>query len=975
MPTPDRHADRLRLLADVIAHDGRAFVDRVQRALRLATDLLGYDIGLLSHIVDADYTIVAAHAPGTEIAPGTVFDLGDTYCSLTLARGDLLEIAQAAGSEYDGHPCHREFGLESYLGVPIRVDGAVWGTLNFSAPQPLAAPLEAADHDLARLFAVWIGGVLEREARDRRIADEAGRLASVVDQAPLVVYRLDADGRFTMTEGAGLRALNQTPGQIVGASVFDLLPPDDVSVAAVRRILAGEPQSWEARLGGTVFANQARPVRAADGSVGGIVGVATDVTAQADARRGLAASEARHRALSEATFEGIVYSVDGVVIDANTQAARLFGFAKGDDLVGRGAEAFVADDWQSIVAEAIATDRAEAYECVCVRADGTRFWAEVQGRRAEHEGRAVRVTAIRDVTARKEADEKRRFQADVLAHVSDAVVALDLEGRITYWNRGAEELHGHRGDEVLGRALADVVHYALPDDDPSVHDDNVTPEAALRSEAARNGELVYVAPDGRERFVSVSTSVLSDEAGHPIGLLAVSRDVTARRRMSARLRHQATHDALTELPNRTLFRERIEQAIADGAPFAVMFVDLDRFKVVNDSLGHDAGDRLLREVAARLRATLRASDAVVARLGGDEFGVVAPTTDAPALAQTLLDALAQPLDLGPRTVSPGASVGVVADGQAYDAPGALLRDADTAMYAAKRAGRGQFALFAPAMHREAALRFGLEQDLRYAAARGQIVPYFQPVVDLATGRVAGFEALARWHHPELGQLAPDQFLPLAEELGLLADLDRWILDRTCETVATWGGEAVDALSYVSVNCSDRTFLAPDLAAHARAAADAAGLPPDRLVLELTERALIDVEAARHVVDAAHRYGLRLAIDDFGAGFSSLGLLHALPVDALKIDRSFVADLDASGSARALVRAVVGLSGDLGMTSIAEGVETPGQLRAVREAGATYGQGFLFAHALPADEARALLASPPWTEAWPDWIAGQGVESL
>ncbi|WP_412068186.1 EAL domain-containing protein [Rubrivirga sp. IMCC43871] len=972
MPPPDRHAERLRLLADVIAHDGSAFVDRVQRALRLATDLLGYDIGLLSHIVGTRYTVAAAHAPETGIEPGTVFDLGDTFCSLTLARGDLLEIVRATGSEVEAHPCHREFGLESYLGVPIRVDGAVWGTLNFSSAEPLAIPLEAADHDLARLFAVWIGGVLEREDRDRRIAHEAGRLASVVDQAPLIVYGIDADGRFTMSEGAGLRTLGLDASEVIGRSVYDVFGVE--AAAPIRRVLAGEPQSWDATVCGVVFASQARPVRGADGSVTGLVGVAVDVSEQAEARRALAASEARHRALAEATFEGIVYSIDGVVVDGNQQAALLFGFEKGADLVGLGATTFVAQEWHESVASAIATDRAEAYECVCIRADGSRFWAEVQGRRAEHEGRAVRVTAIRDVTARKEADEKRRFQADVLAHVSDAVVAIDLAGRITYWNQGAEELHGHRADGVLGRALADVVHYALPDDQSSVADD-LTPEAALRSEAARNGELVYVAPDGRERFVSVSTSVLTDEAGSPRGLLAVSRDVTARRRMSARLRHQATHDALTELPNRTLFRDRIERAISAGAPFAVMFIDLDRFKVVNDSLGHEAGDRLLREVAARLRAALAASDAVVARLGGDEFGVVTATTDAPALAQTLLDALARPLDLGARTVAPGASIGVVADAQDYDAPGALLRDADTAMYAAKRAGRGQFAVFAPAMHREAALRFGLEHDLRFAAARGQIVPYFQPVVDLATGSVAGFEALARWHHPDLGPLAPSLFMPLAEELGLVSDLDRWILDRTCEAVANWGGEAVDALSYVSVNCSDRTFLAPDLAAHARAAADAAGLPPDRLVLELTERALIDVDAAREVVDAAHHHGLRLAIDDFGAGYSSLGLLHALPVDALKIDRSFVSDLDDSPSARALVRAVVGLSNDLGMISVAEGVETPGQLRALRAAGATHGQGFLFAHALPADDARALLASPSWAEDWEGWVAGGAVESL
>ena len=961
---PAPQADRLRLLASIIADDG-PFAARVQNALREAAGMMGYDIGLLSHVAGDDYTVIVAHAPGTEIVPGSVFPVTDTYCVTTLETGGMLEIPHADDSDFRTHPCHQVFGLESYVGIPVRVDGADWGTLNFSSPAPRAERLSESDRDLIRLLAVWVGGVLERETRDRRIAEEAGRLAAVVDQAPIIVYGINARGEFTLSEGAGLAAIGLEPGQVVGQSVFELYAQDPISLDAIGRVLNGDVASWEVDQGDVVFSSQARPVRGPSGEVTGLIGVSFDVTAEAESRRALAESETRLRVLSTSTYEGIAFSEGGVVFDGNEQFARLFGYANIREVVGQQPADLVADEYLDLVETMVREGRTNPYEAVCVRADGTRFWAEIQGQPTPYDGRTVRMTAVRDITARKRAEEQRRFQADVLAHVSDAVVALDLDGRITYWNDGATALHGQTSDEVLGRQLEDVVRYIVPEHS----DDERSAEQALRSEAARSGELVFIGPGGERRFVSVSSSLLLDDAGAERGLLAVSRDVTAQREMSAELRHQATHDALTGLPNRTLFRDRISAALEQGEPFAVLFVDLDRFKVVNDSLGHDAGDTLLKTVALRLRGALGAvPDAVVARLGGDEFGILAPNEGITPqdIGQVVLDALAPALDLGPRAVSPAASVGVVAHAEAYDAPEAILRDADTAMYTAKHQGRGRLALFTAEMHRQAALRFQMEHDLPYAAGRDQLRLYLQPIVDLATGTVAGFEALVRWHHPEMGLLTPGHFLPLAEELGLVVDLDRWILDAACAEVAGWGAEALDALSILSVNCSDRTFLGPDLADHARAAADLAGLPPGCLVLELTERALVDFDPARDVVEAAQRNGLQVAVDDFGAGYSSLGLLHALPVDGVKIDRSFVWDLEGSRRARAIVRGVVGLSEELGMRAIGEGVETPGQLRALRDAGARFAQGFLFAKPVPASQARAMLAEAPWAGSWDAW---------
>ena len=959
-------AAHLRLLATIIVGDG-PFVDRVQRALELGAQLMGFEIGLLSHVAGDNYLVSVAHAPDTEITPGTSFDLSQTFCELTLDCGDLLEIQNAENSPHRLHPCHTVFGLESYVGVPVCIDGQAWGTLNFSSSRPLAAPLTEGDHDLVRLLGVWIGGVLERDTRDQRIVQEAGRLHAVVDQAPIVVYGLDSEGVFTLSEGAGLVGLGLEPGEVVGQSVYDLYAGDTATIASIRRVLGGEALSWETVLGTAAYVTQARPVRGPDGSVTGLIGVSLDVTAQARSRDALAESEVRLRALSSATFEGIAFTEGGIVIDGNDQFAHLMGYDGVADVTGQPAALFVAPESVGKVSQMIRDNRPEAYEAVCLRRDGTRFWAEIQGQPTPYHGRTVRMTALRDVTARKEAEEQRRFQADVLAHVSDAVMALDLEGRITYWNDGAAALHGVASEEVLGRQLEDVVSYVVPEHSDEASE--LSAEAALCSEAARNGELVLVVPGGRRRFVSVSSSVLCDEDGTERGLLAVSRDVTAQREMSARLRHQATHDALTGLPNRTLFRTSIARALSDDDPFAVMFVDLDRFKVVNDSLGHGAGDTLLTTVALRLRETFGCIEgSMVARLGGDEFGVMVPSADMDpeAAGAAVLRALAPALDLGPRAVSPSASVGVVAHAERYRQPEDVLRDADTAMYAAKHDGRGRLALFTEAMHEQAALGFQLEHDLPYAAGRDQLRAFFQPIVNLETGAVAGFESLVRWQHPDMGLLAPGAFLPLAEELGLVATLDRWMLDATCAEVATWGVDALDLLALVSVNCSDRTFLSPGLADYARAAADQAGLPPGCLVLELTERALVDLDLAREVVEAAQRNGLQLAIDDFGAGYSSLGLLHALPVDGVKIDRSFVRDLEASRPARAVVRAVVGLSREMGMRAIGEGVETPGQLRALRAAGARYAQGYLFSRPVPPDQARTMLTAPPWANSWDAW---------
>jgi diguanylate cyclase (GGDEF)-like protein/PAS domain S-box-containing protein len=565
------------------------------------------------------------------------------------------------------------------------------------------------------------------------------------------------------------------------------------------------------------------------------------------------------------------------------------------------------------------------------------------------------------------APAETHFQADVLKHVTDAIIALDLEGRVTYWNAGAERLHGLLAERVLGRLLSDCVQYAiLPDPDEDLPATRVADaRAAIRHAADGSGDLIYSAPDGQRRVVSVSTSVLLDDRGAEQGMLALVRDVSVQREMAAGLRHQALHDGLTGLPNRILFSARIERALERGAPCAVLFVDLDRFKGINDTLGHDTGDLLLTTIAERMLEVMDPSG-VVARLGGDEFGVLVPGPPERALevAEQLIERISTPVNVGPRTITPRASIGVVVHAERYADSMSPLRDADTAMYEAKRLGQGHVAVFDQAMHESAAFRFGLEHDLRHAIRADQMRLRFQPIIDLETGTVVGFEALVRWQHPELGLVEPSEFVPIAEEIGVVPDLDRWVLRQAIAELSAW--PEAEAHHTVNVNCSVQGFLQDDFASHAAAAVREAELAPHRLIFELTERTFVDPVAAQATLNALHGHGLGLCIDDFGAGYSSLALLHTLTVDSLKIDRSFVADLADSHTARAVVRAVVQLSTDLNLKAVAEGIETPEQLATLRHIGCRYGQGFLFSKPVDATEARAMITAPPWRTSWRRW---------
>ena len=552
-------------------------------------------------------------------------------------------------------------------------------------------------------------------------------------------------------------------------------------------------------------------------------------------------------------------------------------------------------------------------------------------------------------------ESEARFRS-LVQNASDVTMVVGADTVVSYVTPPVQRVLGWEPAELLGVELADLVHpeeaayarafYAEMDGDG---DSAITVEWRVRH---RDGSW--------RQFEVVNASLLDDDAVR--GIVATLRDVTERRALERELEHQAFHDRLTGLANRALFRDRLEHALArrnrNQHPVAVLLLDLDDFKVVNDSLGHAAGDRLLVMVAERLRGHLRASD-TTARLGGDEFAVLlddpATADEATLVAERLVEVLTAPYHLDGRELFVRASIGVAlaaATGQPADE---LLRDADMAMYAAKAQSRGGYQVFQPALHEAAVGRLALEADLQRGIEEGQFALHYQPILELASGRLVGLEALLRWHHPERGWVAPLDFIPAAEASGQIVPIGRFVLRQACRQAVAWQARFPARPLRMSVNVSARQLQEPDVAEDLKRVVDECGMDPRLLVLEITETVLVqDVEAMAAKLRALTACGLRVAVDDFGTGYSSLSYLHRFPVHLLKIDKSFIDRVDGSFDDAALARAIVRLGQALHLETVAEGVETASQLAALRELGCTFGQGYHFAKPLDAGGIEELL---------------------
>jgi len=566
------------------------------------------------------------------------------------------------------------------------------------------------------------------------------------------------------------------------------------------------------------------------------------------------------------------------------------------------------------------------------------------------------LSRARERAASRKAEETLHSLKKAVDTLAIGVTIADTQGRIVYTNPAEALLHGYALEELIGKQARILV--------PSEYWSPMNADQIGEMKAWKR-ERVSLRKDGSTFPGQLVSDVVRSSTGRPIAVVTTCEDITERKRVEEQLHHNAFYDVLTGLPNRALFMDRLRRAVKSAhrhpqLSFAVLFLDLDRFKLVNDSFGHSVGDQLLVQVARRLEASLRPSD-TVCRFGGDEFALLAEEIkdrgEAEHIAQRTQKELSQPYHLGAHEVFTSASVGIALGKPAYADALEVLRDADTAMYRAKAKGRARHEVFNDEMFAEAKELVRLDAELRRGLERGEFVVHYQPIVSLATGLTVAAEALVRWRHPTRGLLLPDQFIPLAEETGLITPLGEWVLREACRQAWAWREAGLGHLR-VSVNISPRQFRQEDLATLVQGALEATAFDPASLDLELSESALTEhLSESVRKLEEVKALGVRISLDDFGTGYSSLNHLRRFPVDTLKIAQSFVQDITSRPRDAAIVSSVIALARSLKVGIVAEGVETDGQLAFLRKAGCEQIQGFVFSRALPSGEFEKIAREP------------------
>jgi diguanylate cyclase (GGDEF)-like protein/PAS domain S-box-containing protein len=694
------------------------------------------------------------------------------------------------------------------------------------------------------------------------------------------------------------------------------------------------------------------------------------------ARHALLNSEARFRAISDASPLGIfVSNAEGGCVYTNSAYQRISGLSFEQTLGTRWSMAVHPEDRQRVLADWHKVARSDVplrTEFRFQREDGNVVWTRVSSATIYHGATPQgHVQTVEDITVRKSAEfglrlaqealfeEKERAQV-TLNSIGDAVLATDLQGNVTYLNLTGEVMTGWSREEALGRPLSEVFRIVdgktrEPVENPARHalDEDRTVGLAAN--------CVLIRRDGFESAIEDSAAPIHNRDGQVTGAVIVFHDVSQSRAMTTRMTHLAQHDFLTDLPNRVLLTERFAQVIGLASrrnkQVALLFLDLDNFKHVNDALGHAVGDQLLQSVADRLVASVRSTD-IVCRQGGDEFVIllaeIEHPRDAGHIAENLLFAFSAPHSIDKHAIHVTFSIGISVYPDDGDDVESMMQNADTAMFHAKKIGRNNYQYFKSEMNVQAVHRRIIENNLRRALKEGEFLLHYQPQIHLASGLMVGAEVLIRWRDPDHGMLCPDQFVPIAEECGLIVPMGRWVLREACRQVQAWLDAGLQAVP-VAVNISAAEFRHKCFLAGVTKILQETGLDPAYLELELTETILMhDVDAAVALLEALKEMGVRLALDDFGTGYSSLSYLQRFPIDTLKIDQSFVRDIVTDTDDATIVAAVIGMGRNLKLRVIAEGVETREQLAFIRNQRCDEGQGFHFSRSLSADKFGRLL---------------------
>ncbi len=846
-----------------------------------------------------------------------------------------------------------------------------------------------------RLVEIAPDTVLLHDGGELIFVNPAGVRLLGVTSARELLGRPVAD--FVDAEGLAAASELCSEGPAGGGQTEPGLPPGASAEVIESRLRRQDGEMVDVEIVGLPSSFQGRPATQL---------VIRDVSRRKQAESALRESEERYRSLFEDVPVGVYrISPSGLMMHCNRAVVELLGYPSREQLLGVDTGELYADPedldaWKTMMRF---EDHVADFETRIRRFDGSKVWVRShtsairEGRRVPPKG-GERNTApkggerntapkggerntapeaggrrkvvgyrgtVEDITDRKRAEDalrtsEERFRS-LVQNASDMIGILDAEAKVVYLSPASQRVLGFPPSDRLGSHGFEHIH---PKDLPRVQvmfDELLgKPGKSLRTEyRMRHAE-------GSWRVLESSmTNLLHNPAVS--GVVVNSRDVSDRKRAEDRLLHDALHDALTALPNRTLFMDRLAHCIDRRTRLAsyrcaVLFLDLDRFKMVNDSLGHASGDQLLIQASARLGNCLRPND-TLARLGGDEFAIllddVKDASNAVRVAKRIQTELEVPFSLDGREVYSSASIGIALSGS-DGGPEDVLRDADTAMYRAKGQGRAGYAIFDADMHAQVRAQLRLETDLRRAMAGGQFEVFYQPIVALGSGNLAGFEALARWHHPDRGLVLPSEFMPLAEETGLVTTIGRTLMTEACRQVKAWNDRRspLEPL-FIGINLSRRQLQQPDLLDQIAQVLQVTGLSGDRLSIEVTETGVADrPDAVLETLVRLRRLGIRVALDDFGTGTASLSLLHRFPFDRVKIDRWFVQGIGTGGSSEELVEGILALCHGRRLGTVAEGVETGEQRRRLGELGCDFAQGFLFSEPVTRQRAEELLVATP-----------------